>query len=97
MVFNVDSLEHLARLARIDIDVADQQKYAGQIAAILAYFEKLNSVSTANVEPLDFVTELKNIWREDAAKQIFSQDKVLAEAPALKDGQVVVPRILSKS
>lgn len=97
MEFNKTALDHLAKLARLDIDAADKEKCAEQIASVLDYFEKLNSIDTENVEPLDFVTDLKNIWREDAQKVIYSRDKVLAESPELKDGQIVVPRVFGKT
>ncbi|MFH0814678.1 MAG: Asp-tRNA(Asn)/Glu-tRNA(Gln) amidotransferase subunit GatC [Candidatus Falkowbacteria bacterium] len=103
MNFDKEQIEHLAKLARLEITTAEKEKYAEQIASIIDYFGKLNAIDMKNVEPLDFITELKNVWREDEAAQFFDKEKTLAacprtrdaarEAPELKDDQIVVPNI----
>lgn len=83
-------------MARLDIDAEDKEKYAEQIGSILDYFAKLDAVDVEKVAPLDFITELKNVWREDVAERIFLREKVLAEAPEIEDGQIIVPQVLNK-
>jgi len=94
MKIKKQQIEYLAQLARLDFSEQEKEKYIEQISIILEYFQKIDSVDTDKVKPLDFITELKNVWRIDEEKQIFSQKKCLAEAPKLKEGHVIVPQIL---
>lgn len=93
MAIPQEQIEHLARLARLDITEAEKKKYALQISLILDYFKKLKELKTENVEPLTHVVDLKNVTREDKVKKIFSADKTLAEAPELEKRQIKVRNV----
>jgi len=95
MVISQDHIEHLAKLARLGITEDEKKKYAKQISSILDYFEQLKEVDTKNVAPMAHVFGLKNITQEDKAKQYFSQEKVLAEAPQIEKKQIKVKKVLS--
>ncbi|NQT49155.1 Asp-tRNA(Asn)/Glu-tRNA(Gln) amidotransferase subunit GatC [Candidatus Kuenenbacteria bacterium] len=90
MAISKERIEHLANLARLDITEKEKEKYAEQISSILDYFEQLKELDTEGVEPMSHVFDLQNIDREDKVKQIWSQDKVLAEAPELEKRQIKV-------
>jgi aspartyl-tRNA(Asn)/glutamyl-tRNA(Gln) amidotransferase subunit C len=92
-MINEDHIEHLAMLARLDITQKEKKKYAEQISSVLDYFDQLKEIDTKGVEPLAHVFKLKNVTRADSVKQIFSQDKALAEAPELEKRQVKVDAV----
>ncbi|MFH0779755.1 MAG: Asp-tRNA(Asn)/Glu-tRNA(Gln) amidotransferase subunit GatC [Parcubacteria group bacterium] len=93
MAIPQEQIEHLARLARLEITAEEKKKYSKQISLILDYFKKLRELKTDNVEPLTHVVDLKNVTREDKAKKIFSADKALAEAPELEKRQIKVKNV----
>lgn len=97
MAISKEQIEHLARLARLNISEEEKGKYCKQISAILDYFKELQELDTENVEPLAQVFELKNVARDDKVKQIFSQDKVLAEAPEIEKRQIKVRPVKRES
>jgi len=90
MTINKEQIEHLADLARLAVSEEEKVKYAEQLSSILEYFEQLNAIETANVQPLAQVFEMENITREDEPKNIFSKEKVLADCPEMEKGQVRV-------
>jgi aspartyl-tRNA(Asn)/glutamyl-tRNA(Gln) amidotransferase subunit C len=94
MLIDITHIEHLARLARLDISEDEKKKYSGQISAILDYFSQLNELDTDGVEPLAHVFDLKNVTRPDKEVSVFSADKTLAEAPELEKRQIKVPTVL---
>jgi aspartyl-tRNA(Asn)/glutamyl-tRNA(Gln) amidotransferase subunit C len=66
---NKKTLEHLAKLARIELDAREEEKLLKDLQKILDYFGELQELETANVQPLTGGTELKNVLREDGKRE----------------------------
>jgi len=58
-------LEHLAKLARIELDPKEEEKLLKDLSAILDYFKELQTLDTTAVAPMTGGTDLKNAFRED--------------------------------
>lgn len=86
-------LEHLAELARIDLDNKEAPMLQKDLGAILDYFKELQSVDTENVEPMTGGTELKNILREDVAGRTDDTGKGPDQFPETKNGYLKVPPV----
>jgi aspartyl-tRNA(Asn)/glutamyl-tRNA(Gln) amidotransferase subunit C len=89
-------IEHIARLARLDLTEAEQVKYGGQISAILGYIEQLQEVDVDKVEPTAQVTGLVNSWREDEVLDWPKDENILAlnDAPGKEGRNIKVKRVL---
>jgi len=59
-------VEHIARLARLQITDEEKKKYAEQLSAVLDYIDKLKEVDVDGVKLTEEASDLKNIYREDA-------------------------------
>lgn len=62
-------LEHLAKLARIELDPKEEEKLLKDLAKILEYFEELQRLDTSNVLPMAGGTDLKNVFRADDERE----------------------------
>ena len=89
-------VEHVARLARLDLAPEEKERLRGQLDAILGYVEQLRRVDTAGVAPTAHVLPLANVMREDEVRPSYPVEAMLANAPAADDGQFRVPRILEE-
>ena len=89
-------VEHVARLARLDIAPDEKERMRGQLDAILGYVEQLRRVDTTGIEPTAHVLPLVNVLREDEVRPSYPEEAVLANAPEPEDGQFRVPRILEE-
>ncbi len=89
-----DEVMHVANLARLDMDEASIDKFAGQIGTILEYVDVLNRVDTQGVTPTSHAISLTNVFREDREQKTLERDKVLANAPQKEDGNFVVPKVV---
>lgn len=58
-------VQHIARLARIELTPDEEQKFETEISAILGFVEKLSEVNTERVEPMTGGTVEKNAMRPD--------------------------------
>jgi len=89
-------IQHIAKLANLFIDADQQDIFASQLTAILAFVSKLQEISTENVEPTAQVTGLVNVYREDVIDEsrMLSQKDALRNAKATHNGFFVVPAVL---
>ncbi len=87
-------IEHVAKLARIELSVEEEQKFTEDFSKLLGYFEKLNSVKTDDVEPSAHAFPIFNVLRNDVPEKALEIDALLKNAPAQRENQIVVPRIV---
>ncbi|MBU5674768.1 Asp-tRNA(Asn)/Glu-tRNA(Gln) amidotransferase subunit GatC [Paenibacillus brevis] len=94
MSIQVNDVEHVAKLARLNLTEEEREIFTGQLNAILQYAEKLNELDTDQVEPTTHVLHLSNVMREDEVRESLPQEKVFRNAPEEEDGQFKVPAVL---
>lgn len=90
-------IAYVAELARIHLTPEEKRSFASQLAGILGYFQKLRSVDVTGVEPMAHASPVFNVWREDHAEAGLPVEKALANAPAQRDHQFVVPKVIDES
>lgn len=90
-----DDVRYLARLSSLELDDSEVEPLAQDIENILGYVEQLDELNTEGVDPTYQVTDLENIWRDDAVQDDgISRESLLALAPASRENQVEVPKVL---
>ena len=88
-------VQHIAKLARLDLSEQEIEKYQEQLGDILNYVEKLQKVNTDGVEIADGGTiDLENVWREDPSTGSGQVNNLINMAPDSFQGQVRVKKIL---
>lgn len=87
-------IDYVAQLARLALSEEEKTLYAGQLAQVLDYFKKIDAVDVSGVEPTAHAFPVYNVWDEDIAVSGLSQEEALANAPAKREGQIVVPRVV---
>lgn len=89
-------VERIAALARIGLSPEETARMSEELGRILEFVEQLQKVNIEGVAPTDQVTGLEDIWREDVVRTSgLTRDQLLANAPAQKDGYIVVKRVLN--
>ena len=90
-------IEHIAELARLDLNDAELDKYKDQLSGVLDWIDQLKEVDTTDVEPTAQVTGLENVLREDVVNEWDDGERkaTLDEAPDFQDDQYKVKRILA--
>ncbi len=94
MKITKQEVEHVAKLARLDLSAQEKEKLTQQLSNILTYVEKLNELDTKGVEPTSHVLDIKNVMRDDVAAPGLAQDRALANAPEKAAGHYKVPLII---
>jgi len=89
-----ERVEHVARLARLELTEAEKDVMTQQLDRILAYVDKLNELDTGAVEPTSHAIPMMNVLREDEVRPSLGPDDALANAPDRADAFFQVPRII---
>jgi aspartyl-tRNA(Asn)/glutamyl-tRNA(Gln) amidotransferase subunit C len=94
MKITQDEVLYVADLARLDLDAASIEKFAGQIGEILEYVDQLTEVDTEGIRPTSHAISLNNAFREDERGQSLDRERALDNAPDKEDGNFVVPKVV---
>ena len=94
MKITKQEVEHVAKLARLELSGQEQENLTDQLSNILTYVEKLNKLDTKGVEPTAHVLDIKNVMRDDTPEESLTQERALANAPEKAAGHYRVPIII---
>jgi aspartyl-tRNA(Asn)/glutamyl-tRNA(Gln) amidotransferase subunit C len=94
MALTVEEVRHIAYLARLKLDPAEEARFAEQLSDVLEYAARLNEVDSSDIAPTASVLPLEAPLRPDEVRPCPPQEKLLANAPDPHDGLFRVPRVL---
>jgi aspartyl-tRNA(Asn)/glutamyl-tRNA(Gln) amidotransferase subunit C len=87
-------VEHIARLARLELTEEEKAQYAQQLSAILDYAARLQQVDTGRISPTATVLAERSRLREDQVLPGLETSEALRNAPETKENQFRVPPVL---
>ncbi|MDD5286230.1 MAG: Asp-tRNA(Asn)/Glu-tRNA(Gln) amidotransferase subunit GatC [Desulfuromonadaceae bacterium] len=97
MKITIAEVEHVARLARLELAEEEINLFAGQMDAILEYVEKLKELNTEGIVPIAHVEVLMGSvfpFREDAVQSPIGLDRALSNAPKPAGSFFAVPKVI---
>lgn len=90
-------VEYIARLARLNLDDAEKDKFARQLSDVLEYVELLREVDTDGIEPTAQVTGLTNVTRGDKIeKSGIDYKDIELNAPEFENKSFKVPGVFNQ-
>jgi aspartyl-tRNA(Asn)/glutamyl-tRNA(Gln) amidotransferase subunit C len=78
MQITKDLVLHIAKLARINLDEAETEKFTKQMSDIVGFVETLNQVNTDGVPETNQVNGMQNVLREDEIKSFDKMQELVA-------------------
>ena len=94
MKLSLEQVRHVARLARLRLSPAEEERYARQLGEVLGYVEALREVDTSSIAPTAHAADLPLSLREDQVATSLSPEQAVANAPERAGSAVRVPRII---
>ncbi len=88
---SVDTVMHVARLARLNLTSCEARKYQKELNDILSAFRELKKIKT-NVKPSFHPLAVKDVTRKDELEQSFYQEQALANTKHKEKGFFKGPR-----
>ncbi|HYI46736.1 MAG TPA: Asp-tRNA(Asn)/Glu-tRNA(Gln) amidotransferase subunit GatC [Actinomycetota bacterium] len=97
MPIDRQAVDHVARLARLDLSDEERERMQAELTQILEHVEKIQTLDLDPVQPTSQALDLSNVMRPDVAGPCLTQAEALANAPDQEDGRFRVPRILEET
>lgn len=90
-----EEVQHIAKLARIQLSPEEVEKFQKELGEVLDYFEILREVDVSSVQPMTHSVPLQNVKRKDEAQPDSKGRKLLDAAPEHEAGYLKVKSILT--
>lgn len=90
-------VERIARLAKLEFETSEMERFVPGFDQILRYFEQLRRADTEDVEPTCHALvgeELRTPMREDRCGESLSVEEALRNAPESRDDHFRVPKVI---
>jgi len=89
-----ETVDHVARLARLSLSDEERRLFARQLEDILAWADSLQALDTSDVPPMSHPREAEAL-REDEPRDGLDRQAALEAAPEAADGLFRVPRVIA--
>lgn len=96
MTIDTETVDRIAELARLEFSAEEKAGIIHDMNRMLAFVDKLNELDTNGVEPLIFMTEEENVFREDEARLGITQEEALKNAPKKDLYYFRVPKVIKQ-
>lgn len=91
-IISDETIEYVGILAKLELSDEEKEQAKKDMGNMLDYIDMLNSLDTEGVEPMSHVFPVHNVFREDVVVNGDEREKILANAPAEKEGAFKVPK-----
>jgi len=92
----LEQVDHVARLARLELSAADKERMRSELDGILSYIDKLRALDTRDVGPTSHAVPVTNVMRDDVERPSLPQEDMLANAPDRHRDMFRVPKIIEE-
>jgi len=96
MEVNDELIDKLADLAKLEFDAISKQEIKKDLQNVLTFVEKLNELDLKDVEPIEYITDEKNVLRDDVVITDITKKNALKNAPLKDSDYFKVPKVLKK-
>jgi aspartyl-tRNA(Asn)/glutamyl-tRNA(Gln) amidotransferase subunit C len=94
MALSLSDVRRIAHLARLEITDTEANETLVQMNNIFRLIEQLQSVNTANIEPMSHPLGATQRLRADQVTEPDCREANMQNAPARQDGLFLVPRVI---
>ena len=94
---DIKAVDEIAHLARLEFAAEGKAGIMTDMNRMLAFVEKLNELNTDAVEPLIYMTDERNVLREDEPESTVSQKDALKNAPKKDSDYFKAPKVISQN
>lgn len=88
------AVDHVARLARLDLSDEERTRMQAELSAILEHAERIQALDLDGLDPTSHPVPLTNMMRPDEVTPSLDPGAALSNGPEVEDGRFRVPRII---
>ena len=87
-----EMLEHIAHLSKLNIEDDEKTELARNLTDIIAFADQLATVEMGDIDPLSYIIDNSNVFRNDEVKSSLPVEEVLKNASVKKGDYFYVPQ-----
>ena len=87
-----DMIEYVSILAKLELEGEARAQARSDMEKMIEFADMLNEIDTEDTDPAVQVVDMENVFRDDTVTNGDNREDMLANAPAKKNGQYMVPR-----
>ena len=96
MSIDRETVDHVARLARLALSDEERERLREQLSAILEHINVIAEADTSDVAASANILPMQNVMTGDRSRPSFATEKLLANAPAQEDGYFRVRAVMDE-
>lgn len=96
MKIDHNTVDKLAELSKLEFDGASKDAIINDLNRMVAFVDKLRELDTEGVEPLIYMSDETNVFREDEVRHDITQQDALMNAPKRDSDYFKVPKVMPK-
>ena len=94
MIIDQQTVEKIAHLARLELTAGEKVDMIKDMTQILDFMDKLNEIDTTGIEPLVYMNDEVNVYREDIVIQKITHEEALMNAPKHDKDYFLVAKVI---
>lgn len=94
MSLDNNTVQQIARLARLQIEENDLDKYCTELSNILDLVAKMEACNTDGIEPMTHPFDASLRLRDDQITESNQREKFQNISPAVEQGLYLVPKVI---
>ena len=94
---DIKTVDEVAHLARLEFNDSAKGEILNDMNRMLSFVDKLSELNTENIEPLIYMTNEKNILREDVSEITLTQKEALKNAPNKDSDYFKAPKVIDQN
>ncbi|MDQ0362796.1 Asp-tRNA(Asn)/Glu-tRNA(Gln) amidotransferase subunit GatC [Breznakia pachnodae] len=94
-LYTKEYFKKLANQIMLDLNDEEAASLQNDFEVLLQQMDLLNKIDTTDVEEMIYPFETPTAYlREDEVSNVLSQEDALKNAPEVKEGQIIVPKVV---
>lgn len=94
MTLDKSTVQTIARLARLNVDDSEIDKYQSELSNILELVEQMDAINTDGIEPMTHPFDATLRLRDDVVTEKNKREQYQAVAPDTENGLYLVPKVI---
>jgi len=94
MPLSTQDVRDIAKLAKLQINQDELDRYKQDLSRILEFVEQMNQADVDNIEPMAHPQDMMQSLRADEITETNQREKFQQIAPATQDGLYLVPKVI---
>ena len=94
MSLSTQDVRDIAKLAKLQINQDELDRYKQDLSRILEFVEQMNQADVDNIEPMAHPQDMMQPLRADEVGETNQREKFQKIAPATQDGLYLVPQVI---